>query len=175
MNTGQMMLTIAAMFLLSMVILTTNRGFLTTSTTMYQSRYDILGVSLATSIIEDATGLSFDEATHSAAITSTSSLTASTSLGLDGTESRSRPDLFDDFDDYNCYKTNPKLDTLVIQGTTQKMIFDSYCRVDYTVQDDPNTITTSKTYFKKISIKVFAPGMTDTVRMSSVYSYWYFR
>ena len=175
MNTGQMMLTIAAMFLLSMVILTTNRGFLTTNTTMYQSRYDIIGVSIATSIIEDATGLAFDEKTVGAAITSTASLTASSSLGLDGTESASRPDLFDDFDDYDCYKTSPKLDTLVIQGTTQKMIFNSYCTVDYVVQDVPNTITTSKTYFKKISVKVIAPGMTDTVKMSSVYSYWYFR
>ena len=175
MNTGQMMLTIVAMFLLSMVILTTNRGFLTTSTTMTESRYDILGVSLATSIIEDATGLAFDENTKSAAITSTSSLTASSSLGLDGSENRNRPDLFDDFDDYDCYKTNPKLDTLVVQGTTQKMIFNSYCSVDYVVQDNPNTITTSKTYFKKISVSVFAPGMNDTVKMSSVYSYWYFR
>jgi len=175
MNTGQMMLTIAAMFLLSMVILTNNRGFLTTSTTMYQSRYDIIGVSLGTSIIEDATGLPFDEQTVGKAITSPNSLTASTALGIDGTETRTRPDLFDDFDDYNCYKTSPKLDSLVIQGTTKKMYFNSYCRVDYVAQDAPNTITTNKTYFKKISVKVYAPGMTDTVRLSSVYSYWYFR
>jgi hypothetical protein len=175
MNTGQMMITILAMFLLSMIILTTNRGFLMTNTTMIDSRYDILSVSLATSILEDATSVAFDEKTAGAAVTATSSLTAVSSLGIDGAESSTRPDLFDDCDDYNCYKTNPKLDTLVLQGTTQKIILNSYCRVDYVDGNSPNTVSTTQTYHKKISVRVISPGMTDTVKLSTIYSYWYFR
>ena len=170
-----MMLTIAAMFLLSMVILTANRGYLTTSTTVNESRYDIMGVSVANSIIEDATNLAFDENTVAAAVSNTSSLTTVAHLGLDGSENSNNWKGFDDFDDYNCYKSSPRRDTVQIQGTTRQMIFNSFVRVDYVDPSNPNTIATSQTYHKKISIRVFAPGMTDTVKMSSVYSYWYFR
>ena len=175
MNTGQMMLTIAAMFLLSLVILTANRGFLSTSTTMYQSRYDILGVSVATSIMEDATGASFDETTVGATVNSLSSLTSANLLGLDASENSANFRTFDDFDDYNCYKNSPKLDTVQIEGSNLKMFFNTYCRVDYVENNDPNDITTDRTYHKKISVRVYAPGMTDTVKLSTVYSYWYFR
>jgi MSHA pilin protein MshD len=175
MNTGQMMLTIAAMFMLSMVILTANRGALTTSTTMYESRYDILGVSVANSIIEDATSLAFDKNSLGHNIDALDELTFKNDLGLDNNENRNNPVGFNDFDDYNCYRTNPKLDTVQITGTTQRMMYSSYCRVDYVSASDPNTISNDKTYHKKLTLKVFAPGMADTLRMSTVYSYWYFR
>ena len=61
MGSGQMMMTILAMILLSLVILNINKGFYNTNITMANSRYDILAVSVANSIIEDATGLHFEE------------------------------------------------------------------------------------------------------------------
>ena len=175
MNTGQTMLTIFAMVLLSSVILTVNRGFITTNTTMNSNRVDILAVSLGNSIMEDATGLAFDEKTVGAAISSTSSLTASTSLGLDAGESSSNPNSFDDFDDYNCYKTTPKVDTIGVPGTTNKFTFNTYCRVDYVSPNNPDQISTSQTYHKRLQLRIFSPGMADTIKMSTVYSYWYFR
>ncbi len=176
MNTGQTMLTIVALMLLTSVILTTNRGFLTTNTTMSENRIDILGISVANSIMEDATNLAFDENTVGAAITTPAVLTPSSSLGLDGTyETRTNPSPFDDFDDYNCYKTNPKLDTIAVPGSTTKVYFSTYCRVDYVDGNNPDNISTSQTYHKRLSLRVFSPGMTDTIKMSTVYSYWYFR
>lgn len=175
MNTGQTMLTIFAMVLLSAVILTVNRGFLTTNVTMAENRVDILAVSLGNSIIEDATSMAFDEQTVGAAVSSPTSLTSSTLLGLDSGESSSNPSSFDDFDDYNSYKTNPKVDTIGVPGTTNKYTFKTYCKVDYVDPNNPDNITANKTYHKKIQLKIFSPGMSDTVRMSTVYSYWYFR
>ena len=173
MNTGQTMLTIVAMMLLSTVILTVNRGFLTTNTTMSENRIDILGVSLANSIIEDATSLAFDENTVSASITSTASLTPSASLGIDNSESASNPKSFDDFDDYNCYKSTPKLDTINVPGSSASIFFRTYCRVDYVNGNSPDNVSTSPTFHKRLSIKLFSPGMTDTIRLSTIYSYWY--
>lgn len=175
MGTGQMMLTLAAFMLLGVVILSVNTGLMQVNTTMNNSRVDIMAVSLATSIMEDATGIAFDENTTAAAITSTTPLTASSSLGLDGSENRNNPVGFDDFDDYNCYRTVAKLDTVIIPGTTKKFIFNTFCAVDYVDPNNPDNSTTSKTYFKKIKLRVFTPGMDDTVRMSTVYGYWYFR
>ncbi len=173
MNTGQTMLTIVAMILLSTVILTVNRGFLTTDTTMNENRIDILGVSLSNSIIEDATSLSFDESTVSASLTNTNSLTAPTALGIETGESASNPKSFDDFDDYNCYRNSPKLDTINVPGSKALILFRTYCRVDYVSQNNPDNISTTKTFHKKLSIKLFSPGMTDTIKLSTIYSYWY--
>ena len=175
MGTGQMMLTIGAFVLLGVIILSVNAGFLTVNTTVYSSRVDIMAVSLANSIIEDAASLAFDEKTVGAAITSTSSLTAPASLGLDGTENRSIVNSFDDFDDYNCYRTNPKLDTILVPGSTSKFIFSTYCAVDYVDPANPDNISSTATYAKRLKLRTYLPGMTDTIRISKVYSYWYFR
>jgi len=175
MNTGQMMLTIGAVFLLSMVILTTNRGLITTNTTMVDNRYGILAVSLATSTIERATSKAFDQNTDTLAINSTTSLTNVNALGIETGESRNFPENFNDFDDYNCYKTNPKVDSLTFEGTNRKIVFNTFCRVDYVDQNSPNTVLNQRTWHKRIIVSVIATGMTDTIKMSSVYSYWYFR
>lgn len=175
MGTGQMMLTVGAMLLLAMTILTVNRGFLTTDSSMMQNRYDIMSVSLATSIIEAAIQLPFDNKTDGAAVTSPSSLTAVSSLGIETGESRNLPGNFNDFDDYNCYKTNPKIDTVSYSGTNRTAFFSSLIRVDYVNANDPTIVSTVPTYHKRIIVKVFTPGLQDTISMSTVYSYWYFR
>lgn len=179
MNTGQTMLTIIAMLLLSTIVLSLNRGNFTTSTTIDQNRINILAVSLATSIIEDATSLPFDEKTIGAAVTATTSLSGT--LGIEGSESASNPQGFDDFDDYNCYASATKKDTILVPGSTAKVIFHTFCNVIYVSKDDPRIKSAAATWHKKISLRVFRPGMnnekgqTDTIKMSSVYSYWYFR
>lgn len=181
MGTGQMMLTILAMVLLSVVILTINRSFYQTNTTMAASRYNILGVAVANSIIEDATGMRFDEVT-SGAQNNVSVLTASGSLGLESGESASNRKTFDDFDDYNAYKTNPRLDTVLVEGTNKRIIFNTLCKVDYVNANSPGTPTASKTWHKRLSLLVYCPEIrdpqtlkTDTIKVSTVFSYWYFR
>jgi hypothetical protein len=187
MNTGQTMLTIVAMILLSTVILTVNTGILTTNTTMAENRIDILAVSLANSIIEDATSLSFDENTVGAAVATSTAFTSSSSLGIDGTtlgtdgttENRNNPAGFDDFDDYDCYDyLHPKIDKIYVPGATSgrdTVYFKTFCIVSYVDGNNPDNVSTTQTYHKRLSLRVFCPGMTDTVRMSTVYSYWYFR
>ena len=55
MNTGQMMLSIGALILLSTVVLRVNTSFLTTKQVMNESKFGVLAVSLAQSVIEEAT------------------------------------------------------------------------------------------------------------------------
>lgn len=175
MNTGQMLITIGAIFLLSMVILTTNRGLITTNTTMIDNRYGIIGVSLATSTIEKATSRAFDHNTDTLSIDALSLLTNVNQLGLETGENSTNPDGFNDFDDYNCYRVTPKVDSLNFEGTTKKIVFNTYCNVDYVSGVDPRTVSNQREWHKRITVRVISPGMTDTIKMSSVYSYWYFR
>lgn len=170
-----MLVTIAAIFLLSMVILSTNRGLITTSTVMVDNRYGILGVSLATSIIEQASGKAFDHNTDTIAVTNVNQLTNVEALGIDPGELSSDPTTFNDFDDFNVYRTVPRTDSLIIEGTNKKMVFNTYVSVDYVNPDNPNNISSTKTWCKRISVKVISPGLNDEIKMSSLYSYWYFK
>ncbi|MEW6508711.1 MAG: hypothetical protein AB1432_13305 [Bacteroidota bacterium] len=175
MNTGQMLITIGAIFLLTMVILTTNRGLINTNATMIDNRYGILATSLATSMIEKATGKAFDHNSDTTAITSTNSLTNVASLGIETGENRNFPEDFNDFDDFNCYISNPKLDTVFFAGTTRRIIFSTFCRVDYVTTSNPNSATNERTWHKRMIVRVISPEMVDTIKLSTIYSYWYFR
>lgn len=175
MNTGQMIMTLFAMILLTTLVLSINQGYLVTHSTMSNNRIDIMALSLANSIIEDATSLPFDAKTVGAAITGTNVLTPAASLGLDNGESRNNPGGFTDFDDYNCYRTNPRLDTLIVPGTQDMILFRTYCAVDYITADAPDQVSASATYHKRIKLRIYSPGLDDTIRISTVYSYWYFR
>ncbi|MEJ5351863.1 MAG: hypothetical protein WHS65_09750 [Melioribacteraceae bacterium] len=177
MNTGQMLLTIGAIFLLSTVILTVNRGFLTTNTTMISNRYGIMASSLATSMIERATSKAFDENSDTTEVTNTSQLTLPQNLGLDAGESRNDPNLLDDFDDYNCYRNIPYRDAIQIDpaDTSKKLYFNTFCRVDYVSDTNPNNPSTTRTWHKRLQVIVTSPSMEDTIRMSTIYSYWNFK
>jgi hypothetical protein len=63
MNTGQMLLTICALVLLGTTVLTLNRNTLNEGTILRQTESGIYAVSLATSYIQKALSLDFDEGT----------------------------------------------------------------------------------------------------------------
>jgi MSHA pilin protein MshD len=177
MNTGQMLITIAAIFLLSTVILTVNRGFLNTETVMMDNRYGIIAVSLATSTMEAAINKAFDERSDTVALTSLNQLTPKNNLGLDAGDSIDHPEKFDDFDDFDCYRDTTKIDEISLEGANppQNIIFYTNCQIDYVTDNNPAVISTQPTWHKRIIVKVYSPGLQDTVRMSSVYSYFFFR
>jgi hypothetical protein len=63
MNTGQMMLTAGALILLGVTVLSVNRNNLQNGTILRQTELGIYAVSLATSYVQHATSLAFDELT----------------------------------------------------------------------------------------------------------------
>lgn len=164
MNTGQMLLTIGAMILLSMVILNTNKNYLNTTVFLQETKYGVLATSLATSIIEKAKSLSFDEETDGAAVANTSDLTRANDLGPESGETYYT---FNDFDDFNGYTT--------VDTTEMSAVYNISCSVAYVNENQLNNTTNSRTWHKKILVAVSSDFMTDTVRMSSVFSYWFFR
>lgn len=164
MNTGQMMLTVGAMILLSMIILNTNRNYLNNTIFMQETKYGVLATSLATSIVEKANSLSFDEATTGAAVGNTNSLTAANVLGHETGETYLT---FDDFDDFNGFS--------FVDTTEMSAIFNISCIVTYVNENQLDGTTNSKTWHKKITVTVTSDSMTDIVRLSSIFSYWFFR
>ena len=165
MNTGQMMITIGAIMLLTLVIIRVNNGFLSTDEVLMRSKFGVLAVSLATSMIEEANGKAFDNNTDTTSVTSTTQLT--NSLGPASGEQYSS---FNDVDDFNNYTRYT-----ITDSTIKSAPFKIYCRVNYVNPSAPKDSTNTRTWHKKISVEVSSPNMEDTIKMSSIFSYWYFR
>lgn len=157
MNLGQSLFAIGALILLSLNIMSVNTRILRTDEVALNSKIGVLATSIGTSIIEDASKLPFDENTRNDAVTAKSQLTFP--LGREDSE-------INDFDDYNNYTK---------EDTVFTIPFTAICKVDYVNPTNLNGSTTSKTWHKKLTIKISTPFSQDTIRLSSVYSYWYFR
>ncbi len=166
MNTGQMLLTIGAIILFSILALQINSNQLTTQETMQNSKFGILAVSVASSFIEEATEKAFDENSIDDFVTSLSTLTSRGSFGPDAGENPDSTSQFDDFDDYDGY-------TVTITDMPSA-VFKVMCTVDYVNPEASGFFTTSKTWHKQLTVRVTSPSMRDTIKMSKVFSYWKF-
>ncbi len=183
MNTGQMLITIGALVLLALVIMRVNTGFLNTGVSVMETKFNVMAVSLGTSLIEEANSKAFDESTDTTSIATTTPLKAYNQLGPESGENYPN---YNDFDDYNNYNrlvladtvlTIPSgVETVLVDSTFRSANFRLDCQVDY-VTVSLNTIasTTSKTWNKRLRVTVTSPSMRDTVRLQTVFSYWYFR
>ncbi len=163
MNTGQSLLSIGAMMLLSILVLRVNNSFANTSTVLQNSKLGILATSIATSQIEQISRLAFDECTDSNSTNSLSSLTPPSSLGPEPGEVYPN---YNDVDDYNGFTTT---------DTSMTAVFNISCKVQYVSDTNPDVPSAVATWNKKIIISVTSPSMMDTIRTSTIYSYWYFR
>ena len=170
MNSGQSFLSLGAMTLVALVILQVNTGFVMTSSTLLDNKLNILAISLASSVIEEASGKAFDAKTVANAVSSTTDLTYPGGLGCNVSESYPN---FNDFDDYN------GLD--IMSDNTSSANFKILSEVCYVQPNNPDAVSSTPTWHKKITVYVTSEslqdveGNQDTVMMSSVFSYWNFR
>lgn len=170
MNTGQMLISVAAMILLGTVILNVNRNALTNTVAMDETKYELIAVSLGTSIIENAFSKSFDEETADNKIAD--NLTdLSVNLGSDAGESQEID--FDDFDDYHNFSGNTNADTTF---TSANMYFR--CKVHYVDPDVSLDSVSTRTWHKKITVYISSPFIEDSttnIVLSKINSHYYFR
>ncbi len=164
MNTGQGLITIAAMMLLSILVLRINSMALNTGKALYDSKFGLLATSIATSMMEEINSKAFDANTDSVSVTSLSQLTAPNKLGPESGEVYPN---YDDVDDYNGYTRT--------DSSMPSAVFNVSCKVVYVNAASPDSPSTSATWNKKITVTVSSPSMQDTVRLSTIFSYWYFR
>ncbi len=166
MGLGQSLLTIISMMMLTMISIRMNSNILRTQDSTQNSKFGLAAISLAESRIEKAMRLAFDEKTINAPQTLTSSLTAAGSLGKDAGETNFNT--FDDFDDFNNFTET--------DSTLQSAVFKVSSVVVYINPDNGLSVTSaSTTWNKKITVSVSSISMSDTIRLSSIYSYWFFR
>jgi len=163
MNTGQMLLTMGALLLLSTMILRFNRSVLTSDEVMYNSKFNVLASSLCTSLIEEARGKAFDQNSDTASVSTTNQL--SDTLGPELGETY---DTYNDFDDFNGF--------VKVDSTMPSAIFYATAKVVYiTTSSNSVNVSANRTWNKMITVTIMSSSMKDPITMSSTYSYWFFR
>lgn len=165
MGTGQSLLTLAAMMMLTMMSVNVNTSTLQTQDVMQNSKFGVTAISLATSLIQDASKEAFDENTLAATVSNTGGLTNANSLRAESGETTKI--LFDDFDDFNGFTQR---DT-----TLTSAVYNISCVVDYVSATSPNVRSSSATWHKRMIVSITSPSMKDTVRVTAYTSYWKFR
>ena len=162
MNTGQMLLSLCAVVLLSFLILRVDSSQLTTQEQLINSKIGIMAISIGSSIIEDANKKAFDEKTVNGSVGNANDL--SSTLGTDIGEYSNDPNTFDDFDDYN--GMNQPYYSL---DSTK---FNIRCSVYYIDPKNPGTKSTIQTFSKEMDLTISSPFMQDTIKLNTIFSYW---
>lgn len=166
MNTGQTILSAGAMMLLAILVLRMSNVTIQTQDHMHNSKFGILAVSIASSLLEQATQKAFDESTKENFVTSLTSLTERYNFGC-GLESGEFCDSLDSFDDYDDFHNYTNVDS-----TMPSAFFEIHCTVDYVNPNVTGFISSNRTWHKMMTVRVSSPSMKDTVVLRKVFSYW---
>jgi len=152
MSTGQMLITVCAMLLLSLLILRVGSSTIINQESMQNSKYGVLAVSIANSILEEATMKSFDENANTDPRTyfsNVNELTVTGSFGSDAGEIADSMETFDDFDDFHGFtKTFTNLPSAVFTVSSQ---------VNYIDPAVVGLITASRTWHKMLTVTITSP------------------
>ena len=174
MSSGQSWLAIGAMVILSYLSLTYQRGqnLQVSSTLTYESI--IAATGIGQSMLEEISGLSFDEITIGGKAENPDTLTIPSKLGPDLTEGTKKK--FDDIDDFNGFT---QIDTLSRLGR-----FESKVKVYYVEPGNLNVKAVNQTFLKRVDISVANSFFkkfddeqtaqwyaTDTLYLSHIMSY----
>ena len=131
----------------------------------------ILATSIATSYIEIAQGMAYDEVTDTSdiAIASVTALTPALNLGAEGTEDSLHE--FNDFDDFDGF-------VLEKEASGTGRLYATQFSVNYVNALDVSAISNARTYVKRMDLKTWrllppAPR-ADTLRLSFVLGYFHF-
>lgn len=157
---SEVLQTMAAMILFSMILLNANHMIHRNSMMQVQSELEQEVIALGQEVIEEARTKSFDQVTVDSQAPPSlipGGFTSSDALGKDGTESSRQS--FNDFDDYNAWS-----DTFV----TEHGEFSVSAQVYY-VDDVNYQKTQSTTTFKKIEVKVESQFLRTGADLPRVY------
>ncbi len=169
MNLGQVILIIAALVILSFITLSVNSMFLSKTTAILQSEAHLTAISIAQSMIDEVMTTSYDSATVSKKIFDSTKFSPiscfgpETSPGINEVTTVTLPESpdtsvqyksvtkYNDVDDYNNYRRyyySRSLGTFAVIDT-----------VFYVIEADPNQISTTPTFFKKVVVTVRHPSL----------------
>ncbi|MEJ2193737.1 MAG: hypothetical protein P8X73_02620 [Ignavibacteriaceae bacterium] len=161
MNSGQMMLSIAAIFFVSLLIINVNKSTGQRITELASNESIIQSTALAEGLFEEIMAKAFDEKTITNTVANADSLSSVSDLGKDGTELSNTS--FDDIDDYNNY--------LTIYNSSGISVFSIRVNVFYVDEDPPYGESSIRTFLKQIRIAIDNQYLPTTLTFNRLVSY----
>ncbi|MCB2205805.1 hypothetical protein KQI65_13755 [bacterium] len=155
-----MMLVLAAMTLLSILVLSMNRAKLFSDEQLSQAEYTMAATAVGQTLINDIVSKEYDAATVGKDFVDVSQFTAPQSLGHGSWESYPN---FNDVDDYNRLRTTV--------NTPRAGSFDLTCRVHYVNPSNPDTPVYVRTRSKRIEVSVNSAFLAHPVTLVSYKSF----
>lgn len=177
MSTNQTMLTLGAFVIFSMILLSFYKILAESSVTINDAQSGVSYLTLATTYMELAQGLSFDETTVDSFLTPSqiNTLKAPANLGPDnpppaGELTENNFKSFDDLDDLKNYE--------VIDSSLAGILGKYKTRFDVNYVNPLNVdlVSATRTFVKRLDIKVtrIYPSSKDTLKISLVMGYFHF-
>lgn len=169
------------MFLLSMVVLTSNRNYISSMMTIVQTKQGLVASSVAQGRIERVARKYFDQATAKGVACTTAAQFSK--IGVDAGEDRTKILTFNDMDDFNGYED---MET-VMTGNGHQDIYRTRTRVCYVDSGAPFThapIDTNSPYrswVKRVDVWVWPAQLidqgskADTAYMSQLVGFYKWR
>lgn len=159
MSNIQTFLTIGAMIFLTMTSLRFNTVILENSTIEMENKVMLTAFSLADDMIEEIKVRAFDHATIKFPTASLGNLTTADKLGPETGETYPNFNDVDDFNGYTKYVTAPHAEDYYI--TT---------KVQYVNETNPDQVSSTRTYYKKVTVTVTSPYMRNAINLSYIFS-----
>lgn len=167
MNTGQMMLTIAAFMLLGIVSLNFRSANFQSEDVLDGNEYTQKGVAIGRSLMEEIKSKVFDQKLVTAKIVR---VTDFSSCGPATTEKYPN---FPDVDDFHGSVFRSPAPGTTPTNTTPKCLWDTWgytvsVRVQFVWPTSPNVETTTRTFAKRVQLRISNEFSQDTVVMSYI-------
>ncbi|MGB9665488.1 MAG: hypothetical protein ACPL25_11315 [Ignavibacteria bacterium] len=160
MNASQLILLFASMIILSTIIILTNRASIETQDERISARNLYHSINEAKNLFEEVKSKMFDEKLISMASINRDSLTPASMLGNDN---EMYPE-FDDIDDYNGFIKELSLEN------GQKFFLK--VQVNYVNENNPDFLSTTKTFYKLVSIKCIDQNQNQQFELKQIFSIW---
>lgn len=159
MSNIQTFLTLGAMIFLTMTSFRFNTVILENSTIEMENKVMLTAFSLADDMIEEIKVRAFDQATIKFPTASLGNLTTTDNLGPETGETYPNFNDIDDFNGYTKYVTAPHAEDYYV--TT---------KVQYVNETNPDQVSSSRTYYKKVTVTVSSPYMRNAINLSYIFS-----
>jgi len=161
MGSIQTFLAIGALAIFSLVSVRFNSSVLQNLTVEVENKVYLTAFSLADDLIEEIKQKAFDEETVEWRAVATGELTPASNFGVFDAGETS-VEYFDDIDDYNGYSKEVSLPHA--EGYTV------ICYVSYVNAADPDVISGTQTYFKRVTVTADSKYLSHPVNLSFVFT-----
>ncbi|HKJ66604.1 MAG TPA: hypothetical protein VKA68_01505 [bacterium] len=160
-DSSELLMVLGAIIIFSVAVVNVNRGIARNELLMVEADLEYTAVAIGQNLVDEARVKAFDEVSVSSAPSQVPAGFTGTNKFGGANDGETYP-LFDDFDDYHNFTRT---------DTTVHGIYTTNATVTYVTENDPEHSAGGKTAFKRLTVVVTSPFLSNSVTLSYVKPY----